>query len=702
MSESRFLSALQDITAGKLGIGELIGAASALAGAGELRQAEQLYRVWIGFNSDHPQLFVARFNCASVQTQLGDDPSAKANLIQALAANPDFGPGYINLGAVLEREGAGDAAMAQWQALVDRLPTVTASSIEHKLTAIKQIARVLLDHQRPVQAEAWLKRALDVQANQRDVLEQYVALRLGQCEWPVIAPWEGMDRRTLMIGVSPLSMAAYTDDPLLQLAAAHRYVLASVEDPVAGTPSDRRFAPVSGAGRRLRIGYVSSDLRDHAIGYLMPEVFELHDKNKFEIFVYYCGPDPSGAMNDRYRATVEHWTDLNGLSDAAAAQAIAADEIDILIDVNGLTRFARTGVFAHRPAPVQVNWLGFPGSMGSPYHNYIIADDWIIPPGSELYFSETVMRLPCYQPNDRKRAVVAQRPVRADFGLPEEAFVFCCFNGTQKFTRFTIDRWLQILSLTPNSVLWLLDSSPETNTRLADYAQAHGVARERIIFAPKQANLYHLARYPLADLFLDTAPYGAHTTASDALWMGVPVLTLTGRSFAARVCGSLVRAAGLSELICETAEAYVERAVALGQNRDNVTALKAKLEAGRATCDLFNMELLVERLEALYQQMAETHAAGRTPQPNLCNLEIYLDAGIAEDHEARELRAEPHYLELYRAKLRARHRARPIPADSRLWTEAEVAAADANPHQAQSAAVSPPAKASRAPRAVNA
>lgn len=699
MPENMFLSALQDITAGKAGLSELITAATALIAAGEPRQAEQVYKVWIACNPHHPQVFVGYFNCASLQTGLGEHAAAKDNLVQALAIKPDFYPAYINLGAALERIGETDAAMEQWQAVVSRLEPITAGAITHKLTAIKQIGRVLIDHQRSATAEAWLRQALDVQANQRDVLEQFVALRLGQCEWPVIAPWEGMDRRTLMIGVSPLSMAAYTDDPLLQLAAAHRYVAVAVEEAPASDGVDRRHAPIDLTARRMRVGYVTSDLRDHAIGYLMPEVFELHNKAEIETFVYYTGPEPSGPTHDRYRATVEHWIDINALDDAGAARQIAADAIDILVDVNGLTRFARTGVFALRPAPIQVNWLGFPGSMGSPYHQYLIADDWIIPPESELYFSEKVLRLPCYQPNDRKRAVIAQGPTRHDVGLPDEAFVFCCFNGTQKFTRFTFDRWIEILNRTPNSVLWLLDSAAEINARLSAYAQARGVARERLIFAPKQANLYHLARYPLADLFLDTSPYGAHTTASDALWMGVPVLTLSGRSFAARVCGSLVRAVGLSELICESAEDYVERAVALGQSREHVAPLKAKLEANRATCDLFNMELLVSRLEDLYRQMCADHQKGETPAPDLKNLDIYLEIGIDEDHEAREFRAVQGYHELYRDKLKRRHLSRPIPPDHRLWTEADIAVVDAKPFEQPIAAAPKGQKSGRGARA---
>jgi predicted O-linked N-acetylglucosamine transferase (SPINDLY family) len=663
---------VQAITELRSSLADVIGAAHSLNAAGERGQAVQLYKIWIAFNPDHPQLYIALFNGSSAQSESGDIEGAIASLNQAIALNPDFYPAYINLGGLLERAGAVDQGVLKWQAMVERLGAVTGAATEHKLTAIKQMGRVLIDNRRSATAESWLRQALEIRPDQRDVLEQYVALRLTQCKWPVVVPWDGVERKTLVMGVSPLSMAAYTDDPLLQLAAAKRYLEVAVDETQDAPDADRRDAPIDLEGRRIRVGYVSSDLREHAIGYLMVELFELHDRTKVEVFGYYCGKDPQGELNARIRAALEHWVDINGMDDATAARRIASDGIDILVDVNGLTRHARTAVFARRPAPIQVNWLGFPGSMGSPYHQYIIADDFIIPVEMELYYSETVARLPCYQPNDRKRAV-AERPTREAVGLPDEAFVFCCFNGCQKFTRFHFDRWMEILRRAPASVLWLLDGEPEIMERLLAHAEASGVSRERIIFAPKLANPYHLARYALADIFLDTTPYGAHTTASDALWMGVPVLTLAGRAFASRVCGSLVSAAGLPELVCDSPEAYVELAVGLAGNPRGVAGLKAKLEANRATCDLFNMEKLTARLEDLYLGMCQAHQAGERPRPDLTNLDLYLSVGAEENQDARETGMIADYHGLYRAKFAARHKARPIPADSRLWTPEDAA-----------------------------
>ncbi len=512
---------------------------------------------------------------------------------------------------------------------------------------------------------------LDINPRQHDVIEQYVAFRLAQCKWPVAVSRENLDRKSLVRGIHPLSTAVYTDDPLLQLATTDRYVKLTAEAARIDRDTDRRHAKIDLKGRRLRVGYVSSDLRDHAIGYLMSEFFELHDRSKIEVFAYYCGIPSTSALTNRIKAAVEHWTDIRSLSDDEAARKIAEDGIDILVDVNGHTRDSRTGVFARRPAPVQVNWLGYPGTMATPYHHYIIADDWIIPPGSEIYYSETAVRLPCYQPNDRKR-IIAARPTRKDAGLPDDAMVYCCFNGTHKISRFTFERWMEILARVPDSVLWLLDTSEATKQRLGEHAESKGVSRTRLVFAPKLNNANHLARYALADLFVDTSPYGAHTTASDALWCGVPVLTLSGRSFASRVCGSLVRAAGLSNLVVTRPEDYVARAVALGSDRSEIEDYKKKLEAGRARCQLFDTDLLVARIEDLYRDMAGAHNKGQTPQPDLVNLEAYHEAGIEHDHEQIEMLAVADYHGFYKTKLAERHLVRPLLPDRRLWTADDI------------------------------
>ena len=685
MAADTFLQALQRITAGELDLGGLIGIASALKDDGDGPAAEQLYKVCMNFNAASPQLYAAAFNLSTLLTGADDGDAAIAALETALKSKADFWPAMINLGSALERKGDANGAVARWRQVVDQLDQVNGANVGLKLTALKQISRVLIDHQQAAPAEGFLAECLRINPRQRDALEQYMGLRMQQCHWPALEPLEGASREQLMEGVSPLSTASYTDDPLLQLAVATRYVDNVLIDAPPNGASDRRTAPISAAGERLKVGYVSSDLRDHAVGYLMGEVFELHDPAQVETFAYYCGPPPSGAMYERFKASAEHWIDISGLSDDAAAAQVAADRIDILVDVNGHTRFARIGLFARRPAPIIVNWLGFPGTAGSACHHYLVADPHIVPPEAEIYYSEKVLRLPCYQPNDRKRQVATETPARAEAGLPESGFVFCCFNGTQKITRFQFDRWLEILRRAPEAVLWLLESDAATNERLAARAEAAGIDRARLVFAPKKANAAHLARYALADLFLDTFPYGAHTTCSDALWMGVPVLTLAGRGFASRVCGSLLAAAGLEGLTVTAQGDYVERAVALAADPDAIAAYKAQLAANRDSCVLFDTPLLVSSLEALYAEMAADYRRGELPRPDLTNMEAYLRAGVEHDPDTREIGEAPDYRGLYLERLTRRHRIRPIGPDARLWTPDAIAAAEPERPEAEPA-----------------
>lgn len=678
MSNDIFLSSVKQLTEKNLSVTELIGAAETVRRTGEPGQVAQLYNLWIQINPNDPLLHVALFNLAVTLADAGELESAKQALERAIQLNPDFYPPYINLGTVLERMGAVGESVIRWSELANRLAQVTHSNVGFRSVALKQVGRVLEMNQLAPNAEFVLKQSLETDPSQPDVIQHYIALRLQQCEWPIIAPWEGMERSTLLKGTGPLSMSIYTDDPMLQLASGWSYNKHFIGYPAIDFKEQHRAAKDRKDSERLRIGYVSSDLRHHAIGFIMAEMFELHDKNKVEVFAYYCGIPNDDPMKERIKGSVEHWVDIREMSDEAAARRILADGIDILVDINGYTKDARTKLFAMRPAPIIVNWLGYPGSMGSPYHHYIIADDWIIPEGHEIYFSEKVLRLPCYQPNDRKRDI-APAPTRQEVGLPEDALVFCSFNGAQKISRFTFERWMAILNRVPNSVLWLLEGSEAISQRLRMAAGMLGVEGSRLIFAGKKPNNEHLARYPLADLFLDNAPYGAHVTASDALWMGVPIITFPGRSFASRVTSSLVRAAGLPELVCETPEAFVERAIELGNNRGEIEKLKKKLKQNHGSCTLFDTKSLVAHLEKLYGEMWDDYRRGVLPRPDLTNLDTYLEIGIEHDHDAVEMLQVQDYEERYKAKLARRHFYCPVPQDSRFWTAAEIAKTEGTP-----------------------
>lgn len=669
MASEIFSSAMARSQKRDLSVVELTRVVDVLKATEGMASAMTLFKTWIEHNQDNPLLFAVLFNYGVALTDAGDLTSAQACLEKATSLNPDFMPAHINLGRIYEKFGAADKAVLQWAAMVDKLGMVTGNAITHKTIALNQMARVLESKSQDDPAEAQLRHSLELDINQREAVQHLVALRQRQCKWPVVAPWERVARDVLMEGISPLSMATLADDPLLQLATNWNYNKCDVGKPDDGFVAAHWAAREGKKSGPLRIGYLSSDLRAHAVGFLMAEVFELHDPSAVEVSVYYCGPDADDTLQARIKAAVDHWVPISHLDDVTAARRIADDGIHILVDVNGYTRDGRTKLVLLRPAPVIVNWLGFPGSMASPYHHYIIADDWIIPEEHELYYSERVLRLPCYQSNDRKRVVSPKQPSRSDAGLPEDAMVFCCFNGAQKINRFTYERWLTILERVPGSVLWLLDSSDGVRERLWAVARQQGIAQDRIIFAGKVANPDHLARYPLADLFLDTLPYGAHTTASDALWMGVPVLTLSGRSFASRVCGSLVRSAGLADMACLSPAEYVDRAVALGRNKAAIQIYRDRLQTERDACVLFDTPTLVRRLEGLYGQMWAEFETGHLPRPDLTNLDVYLEVGIEEDFDSLEVQSIDDYHAWWSAKLARRHKVRPLGPDRRLWTE---------------------------------
>ena len=653
---------------GTLSVPDLIRTTETLRQSGQTGSIEMAYAAWVQANPNDPLLYAVLFNYSIALTDVGKLDKAQEALERAIALNPEFMPPYINLGRIFERQGKVGLAVIQWSAALAKMSAVNGTAITHKTTALNQSARTLEALNQDEAAEKMLRESLELDRQQREVVQHLVALRQRQCEWPVLLPSERVNRELLLEGMSPLSAAAYADDPLLQLAIAAQYNKDDV-----GIPAGAMDAWPAAAGHDgpLRIGYLSSDLREHAVGYLMMEILGLHDRSQVEVFVYYCGVPATDGIHEHFKKSADHWTSITDMDDAAAARKIAEDGIQILVDLNGYTRDARLKVVAQRPAPVIVNWLGYPGTMASPYHHYIIADDWIIPEAHEMYYSEKVLRLPCYQPSNRNRVLAPVRPTRAEQGLPEDAMVYCCFNGSHKIHRFTFDRWLSVLAQVPGSVLWLLGSTDTANQRLRDYAAGHGIDASRLVFADKLANPAHLLRYELADLFLDTTPYGAHTTASDALWMGVPVLTLSGRSFASRVCGSLVRAAGLEELCCTSAEHYVEMAVAFGKDRASLAPLRERLREAKQGCVLFDMPLLTRELEGLYGRMWEDFRQGTLPRPDLANLDVYLEVGRQNDHEQAETQLLDDYQGWWTRQLEQRHRFRPIPRDRRLAADPE-------------------------------
>ena len=365
---------------------------------------------------------------------------------------------------------------------------------------------------------------------------------------------------------------------------------------------------------RIRIAYLSADFREHATAYLITDLFEHHDKARFEVIAISFGPVQNSHMHQRIAGAVEHFVDISQQSDQKIADLIRQLEVDIAVDLNGFAGDARLGVLARRPAPIQVNYLGFPGTLGASYIDYIIADRHVIPESQKAFYEEKVVYLPeCYQANDRKKEIASHTRTRAECDLPEEGFVFCCFNNSYKILPEVFDRWMRILSQIDGSVLWLFGENQETMANLRKAAAARNVSPERLVFAKRLPLADHLARHRLADLFLDTLPYNAHTTGSDALWAGVPVLTCRGDTFAGRVGVSLLHAVRLPELITTSLDAYEATAVGLARDPEKLGNIKRKLAEHRLRTPLFDTELFTKHMERAYSAMYDRYRAALGP-----------------------------------------------------------------------------------------
>lgn len=365
--------------------------------------------------------------------------------------------------------------------------------------------------------------------------------------------------------------------------------------------------------RPLRIGYLSADFHHHATLMLMIGMLEAHSPDHVEVFNYSLGTDDNSDLRRRAQAACKVFRNLRPLSHLEAARQIAADKIDILVDLKGFTKDARLGICALRPAPIIVSWLGYPGTLGHPrLADYIIGDPIVTPLEHQAYYSETLALLPhCYQPNDSHRPI-AERPSRESQGLPEDKLVFCSFNQTYKITAVIFDQWCRLLNAVPNSVLWLMADKSETRKNLLGYANSRGLGSDRFVFAPHAPIHEHLGRLQNADIGLDTFPYGSHTTGSDALWAGVPLIAIKGDTFASRVSASLLANVGLPELITDSPAASCDLAISLAQDPSRLSSLKARLRANRSSCHLFNTVEFTRDMERMYRRMWEHHLAGKT------------------------------------------------------------------------------------------
>ena len=457
-----------------------------------------------------------------------------------------------------------------------------------------------------------LERALALDPHLPYAAGTLLHARMYACDWRDFEPDVGRllaDVRAGRRSAEPLTILNICDSAAAQLICARTYV----DDRWPASP-----APLWRGERyahdRIRVAYLSADFHDHAVMYLLAGLFERHDRARFDVVGVSFGPDPSTAMRSRLKGAFERFLDARGMRDIDVARRLREREIDIAVDLNGFTDGARTGVFALRPAPIQVNYLGYPATMGAPYIDYLIADDTIIPHDEHESYAERIVYLPhCYQVNDAMRTIAESTPSRAEAGLPEAGFVFCSFNNNYKITPAVFDVWMRLLRRVDGSVLWLFEGNAAAPANLRREAESRGIAAERLVFAPKVALADHLARHRLADLFLDTQPWNAHTTASDALWTGLPVLTCVGTTFAGRVAASLNRAAGVDALVTQSLDEYEALALRFARDPVLLADVRKGLARNRDTCPLFDTDRSRRAIEAAYAEMCARHRRGESP-----------------------------------------------------------------------------------------
>lgn len=549
------------------------------------------YRAWLAANPGHPQAMAAWFNLGVELAQSGDPLQAAICYRNALALKADFHEAAVNLGLALEAAGQIEAALAAWAQALQPQPA--------RRLLLNQRGRLLEQAGRFAEAEQALRDSLCSDCDQPDVLQHWTHLRQKLCQWPIHAgDLPGLSPEQAMLHAGPLGALALYDD----IAIQRRIVAAWLARKLPEAP--RHLAPREGyRHRRIRLGYLSSDFCRHAMSFLIAEVLERHDRTRFEVFGYCSSPEDGSDIRARVIAALDHHIRIGAMQDAAAAQRIRDDEIDILIDLNGLTRGARLGVLRWKPAAVQGTYLGYIGSVPLPELDFLLCDEVAIPPTVAHRYAPAPLPIEgLYQANDSRMPALPAIS-RAEEGLPEHAFVFCCFANLYKITEPMFEDWLRILHAVPRSVLWLAEDGHGGTANLRAHLAAAGLAPERLVLGARVEPARYLARLRLADLFLDTTPYNSGTVASDALRMGLPLLTLAGEAFAARMACSLLTAIGLTDGITTTRADYVARAIALATDPARRDAARAVLSGDAWQRTLGNCAGFTRRLEAALESV---------------------------------------------------------------------------------------------------
>jgi predicted O-linked N-acetylglucosamine transferase (SPINDLY family) len=585
----------EDITS--LSLTELFSRAESLQKNGESLKVIDLYQTWLSTSQD-PYKHAGYFNFGTLLQNLQMIEEAEVAYRSAIGLQPKFAQAIINLGLLLEKKNKTDEAIEQWTSIVAYGLQKQPVSAEFQVIALNHIGRLQESMRQYDLAEDALSKSLLLDPRQPGVIQHWVHIRQKSCKWPVFKELPGISINKQIMCASPLAMLALYDDPLMQLLSATAFVARTYNIKEEYLCKEKLYRH-----KRIRVGYLSGDLCMHAVGLLMADFFEAHDREKFEIFAYDYSVEDGTKHRERLKNSFEHFKSIKNISDREAAELICQDEIEILIDMHGLSNGARPGITALHPAPHQGTYIGFIGTTALPWLDFVLADRYVLPEENAHFFTEK----PLYV--DQPFIPLNHEPLpnitftRAELGLPDQAFVMASFSNIYKVNSALFETWMSILRQVNHAVLWLLDDNDAATKRLKIEAKSFGISEDRIVFSKRIGHGEYRARLLLADIYLDSYPYNCGSTARDVLDAGLPMVTISGKTMISRMVGSMLISIGLEDLITNTFSEYEQCVVALTKNPDRLLSYKSQLYKGIQK-RMESSHILVKSFEKRYIQIA--------------------------------------------------------------------------------------------------
>ena len=552
---------------------------------GKTDDALSTYKTWLDASND-PNRYMAWFNYGSLLQSTGNPTAAEDAYRQSLGIQPRFPQALINLGLTLEKLGKRDEALQQWASLVSQRYLQDPPPSNMLTMALNHIGRVQEELKQYVLAEQALEESLAIDPKQTNALQHWIHIRQKSCAWPVYKPLPHISQHEMLMATSPLAMLALTDDPVQQLLTNFAFVERTYGFKQEYVSKGRQYHH-----ERLRIGFVSGDLCVHAVGLLLAEVLEGIDRSKYEVVGYDFSPEDGTAHRARLKKAFDHFRPIHTLTDRQVAELVLADEIDVLIDLHGLSSGARPGIFALHPAPKQGTYLGFIGTTGMPWFDFVIADRYALPEELTTYFTEKPLYIDgSFIPLTRDDAPLPDA-TRSAFGLAEDAFVMAAFGNVYKITPEMFATWMALLKEIPKAVLWIIDDNPATTANLKAHATAANIDLNKIKFTPRTTHIEYKAKLKLADVFLDTFPYNCGSTSNDVINAGVPLVTISGKSLVSRMGGSILKNTKLETYICSTFEQYKNKIISLSKIGKNLQRME--VDGSNSLSKSLNRELKI-------------------------------------------------------------------------------------------------------------